>query len=199
VCPTGAIRALPLEEKKAARMGLAVVDPRTCLPMAGREACQRCVDECVSAGYSAIEFTQVGAEVNDSGEPIEGTGFLAPVVLPERCVGCGLCQTGCYVANVKGANVHEKRLERSAIVVQAGDGKEDRLLSGSYLALREEEAGRRQATERRQRGSSSSDYYVPGPIDESPDPFGSLERDRKPVHQKPQTAEPSDPFGLGAP
>ncbi len=128
VCPTGAIRALPLEEKRHARMGLAIVNEETCLPFADREACQLCVDECVAAGYDAIEFTQVHTEVDDAGNPIEGTGYLAPVVLPDKCVGCGLCQTRCY-----GINVEEKGLlEESAIIIEAGEGREDRQMTGSY-------------------------------------------------------------------
>ncbi len=122
VCPTGAIRALPLEEKKHFRMGLAVVNRQTCLPFAGREACQLCVDECVAAGYHAIEFMQVGTEVDNEGRPMEGSGYLAPVVLADKCVGCGLCQTRCY-----GINVVEKQLlSASAIIIEAGPGKEDR-------------------------------------------------------------------------
>ena len=101
VCPTGAIRALPLEEKRHARMGLAIVNENTCLPFADREACQLCVDECNAAGYEAIEFTQVYTKVDDQGVPIEGTGYLAPVVLEDKCVGCGLCQTRCYGINVE--------------------------------------------------------------------------------------------------
>ena len=135
VCPTGAIRALPLEEKRVARMGLAAVDRETCLPHAGREACQLCVDQCSAAGYDAIEFERVGLEIDEEGYPVEDTGFLAPVVAAERCVGCGLCQTRCYSINAK-----EKRLlERSAIEVFAGPGKEDRIRDGSYTALREQE------------------------------------------------------------
>ncbi len=130
VCPTGAIRALPLAEKKVARMGLAIVNEQTCLPYAGREACQLCVDECNAAGYEAIEFTQVHTEVDEQGKPVEGSGYLAPVVLPEKCVGCGLCQTRCY-----GINFLEKQLlDKSAIIVEAGEGKEDRLMAGSYIA-----------------------------------------------------------------
>ena len=103
-------------------MGLAIVNKQTCLPFAGREACQLCVDECVAAGYHAIEFTTVGTEVDKNGEPIEGSGFLAPVVLADKCVGCGLCQTRCY-----GINVAEKKLlAASAIIIEAGPGKEDR-------------------------------------------------------------------------
>ena len=64
VCPTGAIRALTLEEKRFARMGLAFINLQTCLPHAGKEACQLCVDECTSAGYNAIEFMQVGTQVD---------------------------------------------------------------------------------------------------------------------------------------
>ena len=132
VCPTGAIRAIPLEEKRVARMGLAIVNETTCLPFAGKESCDLCVQECNAAGYEAIEFTQVQTEVDPLGMPIEGTGFLAPVVLDDKCVGCGLCQTRCY-----GINVKEKHLlAQSAIVVRAGEGREDRLMSGSYRALR---------------------------------------------------------------
>ncbi len=133
VCPTGAIRSLPLEEKKSARMGLAVVSDKNCLPFADREACQLCVDECRAAGYLAIEFMQVHTQVDADGLPIEGTGFLAPVVLEDRCVGCGLCQTRCYAINVREKGL----IEASAIVVFAGPGREDRLFDGSYRDLRQ--------------------------------------------------------------
>ena len=132
VCPTGAIRALPLEEKRHARMGLAIVDSPTCLPHANREACQLCVDECVAAGYHAIEFLRVHTQVDGNGEPIEGSGFAEPVVLSDKCVGCGLCQMVCHQFNVRGKQL----LDESAIVVHAGPGREDRLLTGSYRDLR---------------------------------------------------------------
>jgi ferredoxin len=122
VCPTGAIRALPLAEKKSVRMGLAIVNETTCLPFADREACQLCVDECDAAGYGAIEFTRVHTQTDLLGNPLEDTGFVAPVVLANKCVGCGLCQTRCH-----GINVEEKGLlQKSAIIIEAGPGKEDR-------------------------------------------------------------------------
>lgn len=174
VCPTGAIRALPLEEKKVARMGLAIVNETTCLPFAGREECDLCVQECNAAGYNAIEFTQVRTEVDDNGQPIEGTGFLAPVVLKDQCVGCGLCQTRC-----NGINVKEKGLlSESAIIIEAGEGKEDRLMSGSYLELQAERNKSDSGTT-----DSNSGYFVPEsqskdgeqnglPMEEDDDPFG---------------------------
>ena len=132
VCPTGAIRAIPLEEKRVCRIGLAVVNRQTCLPYSGCEECQICVDECHKAGYDAIEFMRVGTKIDESGEPIEGSGFLVPVVLPDKCVGCGLCQTRCHAINVT-----QKRLfQSSAIQVIAGESQEDRLLTGSYRELR---------------------------------------------------------------
>ena len=128
VCPTGAIRALPLEEKRHARMGLALVNSETCLPFAGREACQLCVDECTAAGYNALEFIAVHTRRDDTGQPIAGSGFLAPKVRAEACVGCGLCQTRCYSVNAKDKGL----LEESAIIIAAGEGREDRLRTGSY-------------------------------------------------------------------
>jgi NAD-dependent dihydropyrimidine dehydrogenase PreA subunit len=157
VCPTGAIRALPLEEKKVCRIGLAELNLATCLPHAGREACQLCVDECHSAGYHAIEFIRVRTEVDEAGSPIEESGFVAPVVLAEKCVGCGLCQTRCY-----GINVADKGLlSESAIIIRAGKGKEDRLAGGSYVALREAEAAARAAEQKARAGSAGGDSYLP--------------------------------------
>jgi NAD-dependent dihydropyrimidine dehydrogenase PreA subunit len=158
VCPTGAIRALPLEEKRVARMGLAVVNQQTCLPYAGRSECQLCVDECTTAGYRAIEFLQVGTELDALGMPIADSGFLAPVVLAERCVGCGLCQARCYGINVGEDCV----LSRSAITVQAGKGREDRLRHGSYIVLREaEQHNREQERTKYIKDEKPGDNYLP--------------------------------------
>jgi len=176
VCPTGAIRALTLEEKKAARMGLALVDESTCLPFAGRAACQLCVDECNAAGYCAIEFTQVGTELDENGTPIPGSGRRAPVVLADKCVGCGLCQTRCHVINVK----QKRLLGKSSIMVEAGKGREDRLMRGSYIELRRREAELRAKQGQGPRGRSGTEYFVPGqssgqtksPTQEANDPFG---------------------------
>jgi len=162
-CPTGAIRALPLEEKRSARMGLAVVDEKLCLPLNGRAECQTdgvpgsllgkgllCVDECLAAGYGAMEFIGMGGTATDeadwggdmaAGDGAEppGESYLAPVVLAEKCVGCGLCQTRCHKINVVG----KRLIGETAIRVEAGPGKEDRLTTGSYTALRQAEQAER--------------------------------------------------------
>lgn len=196
VCPTGAIRALPLAEKKVARMGLAVVNQQTCLPIAGREACDLCVQECISAGYHAIEYQRVGTQADEDGQPIDGTGFLAPVVAAERCVGCGLCQTRCYAINVAEKGL----LDKSAIIIIAGEGNEDRLASGSYQQLRREEQQHRNAARHarelehqrllKESGADGS-FFVP---DQPPadNPLAA------PPDDSPFDVEPPDdnPFGL---
>jgi len=157
VCPTGAIRALVVEEKAAARMGLAEVNVATCLPHAGRQACQLCVDECRAAGYDAIEFIRVGGRLDEHGQPVEGSGYLAPVVRADRCVGCGLCQMRCHGINVKS----KKLLVRSAIQVRAGEGNEDRIRDGSYVALRRQRAAQRREEMDGQKGPGSTNDYLP--------------------------------------
>ncbi len=151
VCPTGAIRELPLEEKRAARLGLAVIDTGTCLPHCGKEACGLCFGECAAAGYHAIEYVRVGIEYDRAGSPISDSGFLAPVILEDKCVGCGLCQARCRAAHV----VNTKQLRESAVRVIAGPGREDRIVAGSYRDLQLE---RRQRARPRQIDSTESEY-----------------------------------------
>ena len=134
VCPTGAIRELTLDEKRAARIGLAVVNKNTCLPYTRRENCGQCVSECAAAGYNAIEFIRIGDIMDGRGGPVEDSGYLAPVVLEDKCIGCGLCQARCRAVNVWDI----KLLSESAIQVSAGPGKEDRIVTSSYRDLRDE-------------------------------------------------------------
>ena len=131
VCPTGAIRKLPLAEKRAARVALAVIDTSTCLPHCGKAACGWCFSACAAAGYDAIEYVRVGMEYDGRGMPIADSGFLAPVVLADKCVGCGLCQARCRVVNV----TEKKLIAASAVRIVAGPGQEDRIVAGSYLDL----------------------------------------------------------------
>lgn len=108
------------------------------------------------SGYAAIEFVRAGTQADAEGNPVEGSGTLAPVVLTEKCIGCGLCQTRCYAINVKT----KKLLEAIAIQVAAGPGKDDRIKSGSYRQLRAEEQRRRQA-KHRSGDLPSGDTYLP--------------------------------------
>ncbi len=59
------------------------------------------MDECSAAGYHAIEFERVGVQLDEDGFPVEDSGFSAPVILAEKCVGCGLCQSVCFRINKK--------------------------------------------------------------------------------------------------
>ncbi|RPJ50950.1 MAG: 4Fe-4S ferredoxin, partial [Methanobacteriota archaeon] len=93
-------------------------------------------------------------QIDESGRPVEGSGFLAPVVREDRCVGCGLCQMRCRSINVKS----KKLLSGSAIRVVAGPGKEDRIVSGSYLALEEKRARQRQQQNRVEGATDGGDY-----------------------------------------
>jgi ferredoxin len=132
---------LPLEEKQSTRIGLAIVDRESCLPFAQKAACQLCVEACKRAGYGAIEFVRVGTEVDATGKPIADTGFLAPAVRADRCVGCGLCQTRCHSVNVR----QQSFLTRSAILIEAGARREDRVRNGSRHTPEQAGAERRKA------------------------------------------------------
>jgi hypothetical protein len=110
-------------------------------------------------------------EMDEAGRPVEGSGHIAPVVLPDKCVGCGLCQMSCYRVNVQ----KEDLLDRSAIIIEAGEGKEDRLITGSYIDLRQEEARQREAEQKHKTGGTGSEYYVPEIPSESSDPLPTLD------------------------
>jgi MauM/NapG family ferredoxin protein len=103
VCPTQAIRSLPLEEKTHAKVGTAVLHKERCLVWAQDKLCLICDEICP---YNAIVFRTVD-------------GYRRPVVIASKCNGCGFCEQRCPVGG-----------ESAIIVVPDG---EIRLKEGSYI------------------------------------------------------------------
>ncbi len=103
VCPTDAIRALDLEERKHAKIGTAVLYRDRCLVWEQDRLCLICDEQCP---YDAIEFRIVD-------------GMRRPFVTEDRCNGCGVCEHKCPIQG------------QAAIVVTPI--AELRLTEGSYI------------------------------------------------------------------
>jgi MauM/NapG family ferredoxin protein len=87
VCPTGAIKAMPLEVKKAWKVGLARIDQGICISWKGQKECMVCEEHCPIPD-KAIKMRE---------EVFEGKKMLRPYVAKDRCNGCGICQNKCPV------------------------------------------------------------------------------------------------------
>ncbi len=81
VCPSRAILPLPLEEKRWAKMGTAVIDRTTCLAWNENKRCMVCNENCP---YSAIAINL-----------LPGQTVPVPQVQAKRCYGCGYCEKYC--------------------------------------------------------------------------------------------------------
>ncbi len=94
VCPTHAIRALSVEEKQKVKIGLAYFDRNRCLPYAYSRSCIVCEEHCPTP-KKAIWFEEV--EVLDAKG--EKQAVKQPRVNAELCIGCGICQNKCPMAD----------------------------------------------------------------------------------------------------
>jgi ferredoxin len=92
VCPSEAIRRLPLEQKQKCVIGTASFDKGRCLPWAYHTNCLVCEEHCPT-GEKAIVFEE--ADALDADGKLIRVKF--PKVVPERCIGCGICQQKCPV------------------------------------------------------------------------------------------------------
>jgi len=104
VCPSRALRSLPLEEKQRAKIGGALVLRRKCLAWEQNRRCVVCQEVCP---YGAVSLRSEP----DRQVPV-------PFVKAERCFGCGACECHCPAAS-------------PAIVVEAEGAL--RLRTGSYI------------------------------------------------------------------
>ncbi len=90
VCPTGAIRKLSIPEKEAFVIGTAIFDKGRCLPFADQSPCIVCEEHCPTHD-KAIKFKEVTV-TNREGNTVH---LMQPYVIPELCIGCGICENKC--------------------------------------------------------------------------------------------------------
>ena len=114
VCPSQAIRELPLEHKRLKVIGRAYIDQNTCIPWSEGYDCLVCQELC-PVPNKAIVFS-TGRTV--SALPLEEGGQEAdvklPIVVPSRCIGCGTCEYNCPVNN--GAAIRVRSLAQTGIL-----------------------------------------------------------------------------------
>ena len=106
VCPTGAVKPLPLAEKTCARIGAAAIVKDRCIAWEKDRECLVCDEVCP---YGAVELRRTPENK-----------IAVPFVDERRCNGCGFCEHHCPVEGP------------SAIVVEPKGAL--RLESGSYVA-----------------------------------------------------------------
>ncbi len=78
ICPTEAIRHLPIEEKRLIQMGVAHINKTRCIAWDTEKICLVCNEQC---SYQAIV----------------GDDKKRPIVKEEKCTGCGICEHKCPV------------------------------------------------------------------------------------------------------
>jgi formate hydrogenlyase subunit 6/NADH:ubiquinone oxidoreductase subunit I len=100
-CPTGAIPALTLEEKRQTVIGHAYVDRNRCLPWASSRSCITCEEMC-PLPEKAIQLEEVEVWAPD-GKRIT---LQRPHVDHNRCIGCGICENHCPLGGQAGIRVY---------------------------------------------------------------------------------------------
>jgi polyferredoxin/formate hydrogenlyase subunit 6/NADH:ubiquinone oxidoreductase subunit I len=100
VCPTAAIPNLPIDRKRRAVIGKAVLDKNHCLPYARNTNCIVCEEHC-PIPQKAIR-SELVEERDRDGKVIR---VQRPYIVDELCNGCGICENVCPLEGKSGIEV----------------------------------------------------------------------------------------------
>ena len=131
VCPTGAIRRITVAEKlgKGAytktgpvRLGTAFINTNRCLPWANQIPCVVCEEVCPVSPKAIQTWDE---EVQD----VYGNMVVLnkPFIVPDLCIGCGICQAECPVVDqpaVYVTAVGESRSQSRRLLLKNREVKE---------------------------------------------------------------------------
>jgi polyferredoxin len=116
VCPTGAIPNLKLETKQTTVMGIGFFNHSRCIPWSEGTDCLVCEEHC-PVSPKAIIFNEQEV-VNVHGE-LRKTKL--PLVVVDRCIGCGQCEYVCPVGGTAAIRV-KRSLRMENVTVFGGGG-----------------------------------------------------------------------------
>ena len=99
ICPTGAIERLTLEEKRSEIIGIAYIDRERCIPWAEKTECIVCEEMCPVPEKAII--LKYGIKP-------DSLAVLQPHMIPELCIGCGICEYQCPVEGEAAIKIYTK-------------------------------------------------------------------------------------------
>ena len=80
VCPTGALKEMPIEEKKLVQIGIAKFRKDKCIVAVDETDCGACSEHCPTQAVHMVPYKN---------------GLTIPEVIENLCIGCGGCESIC--------------------------------------------------------------------------------------------------------
>ena len=105
ICPTGAIQAISVEERKTVRTGVAEFFRGRCVVKTEGTSCGACSEHCPTQAVHMVAWKN---------------GLTIPEVDPDLCIGCGGCEFICPVRPHKAIVVNGLKIHQRARPVPLG-------------------------------------------------------------------------------
>jgi len=108
VCPTGAIRPMPVEKKKRIQIGVAKFIQKNCVVYENETDCGICNEYCPTKAVILVPYKN---------------GLGIPFVRENICIGCGACENACPALPNKAIYVEGKVRHDTAQMPETGKQK----------------------------------------------------------------------------